>query len=161
VHAHLARAADLLKVVGKCVVDLGHEGVEPRLPPVADLLDTLVELVGLALVPVHAAAELLDVAGALLVVANDVRVRLVNELQLCLLRGNLLVEISRCTVPGHLREVFLAAFVLVADFDNLVLGRLGVGLLLSAEFCELFDLDLFLLDLTHDVNVPLLEPAQV
>lgn len=159
--ADFSRAADLLKVVRKGVVDLGHQIVESRLPSLADARHLPRQLVTLALGRLHLFAQLFDLATAFLKVADHVRVSCVYELELGLLRLDLVIDFSHRLLARDLLEVLSAVGMSMAGFNDGALGPFCCFSLASPVFFEPLNGSLLLIDFAGDSHILIFEPKQV
>lgn len=85
VDADLASAVDLLKVIGKCVVNAGDKVVEAGLPASHEVGDVLVEALELCAGLVQLARQALHLAGTAVKLAQHIGVSSVHKLELGLL----------------------------------------------------------------------------
>jgi hypothetical protein len=122
VHAHLAGAADLLKVVAEGVVDLAHELVQPRLPLALDGVDLFVELRHPRLLVRLVGPLPLDPGRISLVLFQRSRVASLDDLEFGLLHLDGLLDVLDRLVFGLGRQLI---FVLLGqDRDG---SRSGLG----------------------------------
>lgn len=133
VDANLARAANLLKVVGKGVVDLGDELLQPRLPLGHELAELAVEPVEPPGEAVHLGPEPRNLVGASLKLAHHVGVGGVDELELGLLGRHVHLQLLGRLAVGELLEQLPLGLVLCNHLAHLrpeplalLAGRVGL-----------------------------------
>jgi hypothetical protein len=120
VDADLAGTANLLEIVGKGVVDLAHQGVQPGLPLAHQITQLLAQVHELVVRRLHLLLQLGDFLLALLKLPDDVGVGCVDELEVRLLGRDLHSNLRRRLFIDQ-RVVCLSLVAVVAeDFRNLV-----------------------------------------
>jgi len=160
VHAHLARAADLLKVVAKRVVDAPHELVEPRLPLASDPRNLFLERPDTSFLVLVVGPLLLDLGRPAFVLSERIYIVGRDERQLGFLGQDLAFDALLCECVRPLGVLDL--FVLVRrKICNRLKARRGRCLLHRRLLDKLLNIVLLNVETLLDFDVLLFEVRNI
>lgn len=160
--ANLTGAVDLLKVVGKGVVDPGDKPVQLGLPFVHETLNVLVQTFELLLRRRHFPLQSLDLSSPPLKLPDDVGVGRVYELQLGLLGVGLHLEILRSPALADPHDHAPPLVALVNHHLLYFSAQFQAHLPVLLSVCNGFFHDApLLLQTVHDVRITSLQAVNV
>lgn len=151
-HPHLARAADLLKVVAKRIVDAPHELVEPRLPLPADPRCLFLERLHARFLVLVVRPLLLDLGRPAFVLAERIFIVGRDERQLGLLGLDLVLNVLLLE-PFSPLGVFELCVLVHLNIRNRSQGRRGRCLLHRLLLDKRLDVGLLLVEPLLDFDI--------